>query len=227
MDSYSNSDSEINEQSGSITCIKATVWASFLFYLVGGIVLVAINHFVSILISIPVFIRCFIEILIIIGISCKNYILYKSGVILCFLINIVKSIFIFAFFSVYDDESEHSLEALALFFIIFTAIQIYIEFFIYICYIKKVKNYCSSNPAGVIYPVQTSNDQDIDGLYNPIRNIDNQVIDTPIISPAINTDNQEIIYKNTSSEQNADKQGMSYIIPPPVKNADTNKYAIN
>ena len=227
MDSYSNSDSEINEQSGSITCVKTTVWASFLFYLVMGIVLVAINDILSITISIPVFIRCISEVLIIIGISCRNYILYTSGVILCFVINIVISFFIYPFLRWFDYELENSEDALFLVLLIFTGIQIYTEFSIYICYIKKVKNHCSSNPAGVIYPVQTSNAQDIDGLYNPIRNIDNQVIDTPIISPEINTDNQEIIYKNTSSEQNADKQGMSYIIPPPVKNADTNKYAIN
>ena len=55
MDSYSNSDSEINEQSGSITCVQITVWASFLFYLVMAIVLVAINDILSITIFYPCF----------------------------------------------------------------------------------------------------------------------------------------------------------------------------
>ena len=165
-----------------------------------AIVLVVINHSLTILYSVPIFIRCINEILIIIGISCRNYSIYISGVYFCVFMNFVVSFFILALIlTIFDNGIENSEEGLLFSFIILIALLIYIEFSIYVCYIKKVKNHCNLT-IDIIYPIQTSNTQDNDGLYNPVQNIDNQGIAAPVISPEVSTDNKETIYKITPHE---------------------------
>ncbi len=207
MDSYNN-----NHQSENLICVKIMSWIFLSINLVIIILFASLDA--GVIFIFPFSLHFSNELLILIGINTKNYCCYYTGIIICFLGNVCDSFFIFFFVLLSSSYGINSTEDIIIMvIIILISIQIWVEFFAYICYREKVKTYCSFNIGErVAPPVENLNYQP---YAVPVPNIQVQNAENQIQQ---NVNNQNMIYAFPPPRKNINNQNMVYGIPPPVKN---------